>query len=269
MKRLDHEDGELRAAVAKCLPELGGAASAATAALVQRVQTDDEEPVREAAARALVKLGPPAFAKLLDGLDSPDHAVRAHTLAAIATLGPDAQAAEPALAELLGDPHAADVRLAAVQAAGAIGPAAARTTGPLTRLLEDRAGDLAIRTAAATALGNIGGGASAAVPALTQVLHGRQEQPELRSAAAAAVAKISPESMPDLLRALYDPTRRRARGGRRGARPARSADPGRHPGAGSPIGRPGNRRRGVRGVGGRRSARDPGPGGSVAGPRPP
>ena len=185
--------------------------------------------IRNDAMEILAELGPaalPALDQMITGLADADPVYRADAAMAIAAIGPQAEAAVPALEKLLGDESSeASVRYTAAYALGRIGPAA-KAAAPLLRKLVDADDDLMatvavwaalkvapddgtlydaavpklrtalederelVRLEAVVSLGEIGSRAGSALPLLEMVA---EEDPSrtVRRAAAAAVEKIA------------------------------------------------------------------------------
>ena len=106
-----------------------------------------------------------------------------------ATIAPSAQAAVPALVELLADQDP-KVREVTSYALAQIGPAAQQAAPTLAKLLIDE--DPKVREVASLALGQIGPGANEAVPGLVTLLN--DPKAEVRRSAAGALAQIGPNA---------------------------------------------------------------------------
>jgi HEAT repeat protein len=196
---------------------LGDLGPGAVPALIKAL--DDTEPgVRKLAVVTLDKVGAkdavPNLAALLDK-DTGDLALRHAIVLALGRLGPDAEAAVPALGRVLkGDPV---LRGEAATALGAVGPAA-KDAIPLliTGLADEEVGDTAalalarigkpavsalaaaltswnrgVRFRAATVLGQIGPDAQAAVGELSRRAN-KDRSVEVRQAARSALRRIQP-----------------------------------------------------------------------------
>jgi HEAT repeat protein len=112
------------------------------------------------------------------------------------------RAAVPALTELLSD-KGADIRIAAAEAFGQIGPLAEPAEPALIRALKDD--DKFVRRKAARILGAIGSRVEETVPALIEAL--RDEDVFVRRRAAEALGRIGPAAVtavPALIEALRD-----------------------------------------------------------------
>lgn len=99
------------------------------------VRPFDDWTMREAAAVALSRIGEAAVPALVEGLRSPDAAMRQQSADTLARIGPSAAKAVPALVELLEDSDPR-VRKSAARALGQVGPAAAEAVPSLIRALE-------------------------------------------------------------------------------------------------------------------------------------
>src|SRR5262249_1200978 len=141
--------------------------------------------VRLAAARILIGIGPEAHEAvpaLIAGLRDEDLEVLGATLSTLGQNGPRAQAAVPALTDMLADPRL----LGYTHSFGV-------ATGPRPHFL---------RAGVANGRGRSGPGAGPAVPALGAMLG--DEQAVIRAAAAEALGGISPAAVPALIQALQD-----------------------------------------------------------------
>ena len=107
--------------------------------------------LRETAADALARIGPPAVPALVDALHDPDADTRAQAARALARMGRVARDALPALVEALNDPDPR-VRHHAARALGQMGPDAAPAIPALVRVLHQ--GDADSSAAGSTATGN-------------------------------------------------------------------------------------------------------------------
>jgi HEAT repeat protein len=118
-------------------------------------------------------------------------------------IGPDAQAAVPALIESLSDKDD-DCRFWAVTALSSIGPAAADALPPLIEHLEDPA--FGIRQAVADALSRIAPTATQVVPALVTTL-ARDDNPYVREEVVRVLGHLgTPEAVAALIGTLTDPS---------------------------------------------------------------
>jgi HEAT repeat protein len=156
---------------------------------------DQEAAVRKAAVRALWQAGKPAkegdgVARLTVALTDKDDFVRMYAARALAKLGPDAQAAVPALIERLRLDEERDVRKLSGKALGLIG---AKAIGPhlseaAAALIEGLKGEPAeFREYSARALGQLG--AKEALPALRQATKDSDES--VRGAAEEALKVLT------------------------------------------------------------------------------
>jgi HEAT repeat protein len=137
---------------------------------------------------------------------------------AIATLGPDARSAVPALVAAISDPSM-QVRISVCDALAAIGPEARSAVPALARALADRAEIVparvtylhqvgpSVRGSSASALASIGRDAAAATTALIDTLRSDDSLMRRRQYVE-ALSAIGPEAIPPLVRALRDPETR-------------------------------------------------------------
>jgi HEAT repeat protein len=174
----DHSD-QVRRKAAWTLGQNAPGAAAAAPALVPALGDNDED-VRQAAADALARLGPPAVPFLVDALKGTNAQARAHAASALATLGPAAEKAVPALVPLLKDPDAG-LRSQAIQPLTKVGKAA---VPPLGDALQDA--DETTRGQLLQALGQVG---VEAVPVLVDGL--KDPRADVRRGAAAALTAMN------------------------------------------------------------------------------
>jgi HEAT repeat protein len=227
-ENLTAKDPKVRSYSAHALGEIGPAARGATEALIAAM-ADEDPTVRRVVRDALRDIKPdrevalPLFVKMLNTASPADAAAAVLTLAeageaavpglikaldnkdaaywaclALSEIGPQAAAAVPKLGQQL-DSDEPEVRLQALVALAAIGPASKPLAGRIRELLskDDATG---VRYAAAYALGAIGDKATA-LPALTQALDSKDEF--LRVAAAwAYVRLVENDKSPALLKAV-------------------------------------------------------------------
>jgi HEAT repeat protein len=232
---LQEKEVGIRESAAQMLVNMGLKARGVIPALTDAL-ADKEPSVRGWAARALGRMGAEARkasprlkallqdkasfgiwvrGDLLDLIHVSYRNVRSEAAEALGRIGPEAEAAIPALQELLKDDEA-EVR---GTAAGALGRLGAKAAIPrLTELLDDKAhyfkGEsfldteplelggrpyesvtrIRVRAIAAEALGRIGPEAKGAVPALTKLLDDKVK--EVRLASASALGNMGPAALP-------------------------------------------------------------------------
>jgi HEAT repeat protein len=169
-------------ALIRALGEIGPEAMEAVPALVWAALEDEDRDVRSVAVWALGGIEPEVAISVLSRVleDGDPDQVRT---SAILGLRQSKGEAVPALIRALEDKDP-DMRIAAVEVLGWIGPEVAEAVPVLIRVLEDDA-DPRVRESAAYELGYMG---SEAVPALTRALE--DEDPGVRSAAAEALEQI-------------------------------------------------------------------------------
>ena len=194
---------------------------------------DADYSVSDAAADALVRIGPDAVPMLLDARASSDVRLHRRAVAVLVRIGAPAApglvealrekpeearvetplvrmgpAAVPALVEALkGEKRGKE----AARILGLMGPRGTDAVPGLIGLLRDRHAPVAVREATADALGKIGEPVAEVVPALTAAL--KDDKEEVRYRAAEALAWIGPpakEAMPALVAALKDEDARTA-----------------------------------------------------------
>lgn len=205
-KALPEPDREIREHAALALARIGPPAKAAVPALIKVLQDEKaDDGVRGAAARALAAIGPDAgeaVPALVAALKQPRQALVEPVFHALAEIG---KSAVPALVGLLQDKNPY-LRQQAARALGEIGREALPAVPALTTALKDQ--DRALSAQAAEALGRIGPGAAEVVPELAALLETRTGFPPYRRAIARAVGEMGAQAkgvVPALLAALRDP----------------------------------------------------------------
>lgn len=150
---------------------------------------DRDANVRKVAAAALAAIGPKAEAaapELVGALRDEDLRVQAQAANALVQIGAPAV---PSLVAILEEPRSAS-RVSALYVLGQIGPGASGAVQILGRTLKER--DPLIVRLAAVALGHIGPDARDALPLLTDLL--QADHADLRISAALALARIEPDN---------------------------------------------------------------------------
>jgi HEAT repeat protein len=154
----------------------------------------------------LVTLGPdaaPALPVIRKLVSSPDPTLRLHAAMTLARIDPTEAAPLPILIATLADPSPATRRIA-TQCLARLGPQAHAALDPLLKLVTAPDPDENVRAAALDAIGRLGPrAASTAVPELTKLLRDHQ----LRRAAAESLGRIGPAAsaaLPDLAKAISD-----------------------------------------------------------------
>jgi HEAT repeat protein len=162
-------------------------------------------------AEELGKLGAGAAPRLRDTLGGEDKSVHAGAALALYRTGEGERAALFTLISLLDGGEAKGLRIEAVQALAAIGPAAATAVPGLMASLKDS--DATVRAASALALGRVGPAAKRAARLLGDAL--RDDDAEVRRQASTALGEVGPAAsagVPALLRCLegddFEMTRR-------------------------------------------------------------
>jgi HEAT repeat protein len=186
--KLKSDDATTRAEAADDIRSLGKVArSTATAPLTSLLQDGDAR-VRFAAASALLKINPKqtsALEVLSKGLESSDAAVRREAARNTGLGGATAGALSEKLGALLQMDADESVRVASLQAIATLGPAASKAAPAVIPLLDNQ--DFMID--AADALGRIGApAASPALPKLAKMLS--SDQAEIRWAAVRGMSQI-------------------------------------------------------------------------------
>lgn len=195
----DDSDSLVRVAAAFAVARLDDSSKDAMESLIAAVQFWERGyAVPQAAAEALGKLGPTANAALPaldDLLKHPATMVRVHAVGAIAAISPDT--AESRLSKMLTDDHGL-VRASAIKSLGALGITSPQLLDSYIAALDDRElifGEH-VRHAAAVALGNLQKNAIAAIPRLTKVVQ-EEDNEWVKNAAVKALQQITkrqPES---------------------------------------------------------------------------
>ncbi|MBT4865246.1 MAG: HEAT repeat domain-containing protein [Planctomycetaceae bacterium] len=199
IKVLDDESNSTRAAAVRALVSVG-AEPDVVVPLLTKILADinpsqrDAHDLSRAAANALVALKPDAakaivsiFIKRLQDKDPGHRQFAAWTLACF---GEAADAAVPALIEVLNDD---EVSSTAAHALGNIGSKARSAVPALIRALSHL--KPSVRETAAVALGKIGPEAKAAVPRLQEIVKDEESQ-SIWEAATTALQQIDPDALP-------------------------------------------------------------------------
>jgi len=163
---LDSSNSNARVEAILALGDLGEAAKIALPAMIALLK-DGAPDVRFFAAIALGKVGAAAVPGVTGLLHDTNGAVRAAAAQTLGRIGPDARQSTPELQPLILDKDAA-VRTETVRALGRIGKETSVPT--LIELLRSNIAD--VREAAFDALGEMGPAAKASLPALAEILRG-------------------------------------------------------------------------------------------------
>lgn len=187
IRALDDKTPAVRAAAANALATIGSDAASATNKLRQRLQ-DERADVRVACAKAVWVIERDAAAVvpvLIGALREP---VSWEAVLVLASIGPGASNAVPALIERLKRekvPRPLRETSVAALALGQIGPASVPALIPILASDEPR-----VRTSAALALGYVGAPAAAATPTLVKLLN--DADGDVRRAATLSLGTIDP-----------------------------------------------------------------------------
>jgi HEAT repeat protein len=190
VKKLKSDNASVRVKAETSLLQIGPDAAAGVPALIGALK-DDDNSVAAVASLALARIGAPAVAPLTDALKDGKPGVRALAAATLKRIGPDAKPAVAALVALVKSPG--PEAAPAIDALGAIGPAAKEAVPELVKVLQTKsrpAGPQPPRVNAAVALGQIGG--KEAVAALTEALKDKDRGGIVAVHAAEALGKIGP-----------------------------------------------------------------------------
>ncbi len=144
--------------------------------------------------KSLVKIGRPAVKPLIKQLGSKSADIRIAAAEILGEIGPDAEDTKEAVSALvksLGDSQPKVLQVAVINAIGKMGSRAKDAVKTLNTKLSDRYGN--IRLAAAEALGKIGPASAPAVPALVKTAVGDSEI-HVRLAAIKALGEIGPNA---------------------------------------------------------------------------
>ena len=198
LARLDHKYSQVRL---KAIVGLGRTGAAARDAVprIAKALGDPDKNIRDAAGKALARIGPAAVPVLIQELKSP--ASRNHILAArsLAIIGPEAADAVPALTECLKQKDSELLAMVA-HALGEIGPLSSKAAASLTLLLGDASPEVQEQSRAA--LAKIGPGA---IPALRGALKSPQSSIRRRAADLLALqGSKAKEATGDLIALLKD-----------------------------------------------------------------
>ena len=167
--------------------------------LTEALDKDKSNRVREAAAMALGKAGPDArwaVPVLAKALKEPNESLRREVAESLGRLGPEAHQARVELADLLKDKQSDRIsRSSAAFALGQLGAFDAATSVPvLSESLNDNGTPAEVRKAAAEALGVLGPDARAAAVHLGAAL--KDKNLDVRRAAAVALDRLGKEAKP-------------------------------------------------------------------------
>jgi HEAT repeat protein len=175
LDHLNHKSPQVRLRAIVGLGKMGAAAKDAVPAIAKALSDPDKE-MRNAAGKALARIGPTAVPVFIQELKNP--ASRNDILSArnLALIGPDAADAVPALTECLKQKDN-DLLATAAHALGEIGPPSWKAATSLTLLLGD--GNPEVQKQARAALAKIGPGA---IPALRGALKSPQSPIRRRAA---------------------------------------------------------------------------------------
>lgn len=152
---------------------------------------------RTIAARQLGRKGPEAVPMLTEALGDENEDVRKAAIDSLGNIGPEAKRAIPALTESLKDEDA-DVSMAVIRSLRSVDPEAIT---PLIEALKVEHG--VVRRSAAQALMEMGPKAKDAMPALAEVLKSDPDD-DVRCTAALALGSMGPEAIPALTEVLQD-----------------------------------------------------------------
>ena len=186
-ERLRDDDADTRAAAARSLGQMGRRAADQSSALVQALDDDDPR-VREAASTALAEIGKPAVTHLIRSLSRGDPIF---LQAAIDTLGRLGSDAVPQLVDVLGDDDAPVlVRQYAASALAGSADADKRIVPALVEALDAKSPD--VRSAAIEGLGRMGPAAASALSRIVALSADQSETLFVRERAIGALAVVAP-----------------------------------------------------------------------------
>jgi HEAT repeat protein len=220
-KALEDKSAAVRAAALMAVANFGAGLDPIVQTLIKQAEPDDPA-VREACAKALQELKPPAVTSasvpaLVAGLRNPDREVRLQVVNLLSRLGRDSKDAIPGLIATLKEPLDSDnvgvggfggsavssysgPAIEAARLLGEIAPDSASAATAIMALTEVvKAGPAKRRTAAADALARFGPAAAGAIPALITMLKNSDADESIPvnhdgQAAATAIGRIAPES---------------------------------------------------------------------------
>lgn len=224
-QNLGDADPAVRAAAAHSLGAMGTSASKYSSRLV-RLLDDGEPEVRNAASRALGRIGrgavevlirtlqngdpvflqsvvdtlgligPSATPQLIESVQSKDEQtlVRQYATLALAKIGPDDRRVVPALIAALGD-NKADIRRAAAEAIGNVGPSAANASDRLINLASNHREEVLVREFSIAALARIAPQDEAVNAALVNAV--ADGDPRIYKAAVAALVAVRSTTIGD------------------------------------------------------------------------
>lgn len=187
---------DVRLVAASALARIAGASEETVRTLVDAMLSGTAE-LAPAAPTALAQIGAPAVRPLLARLEDDDRAVRLAVTQTLAEIGPEAEAAVPALIGRLKQEKDEQVARALIDALGRIQRGAKHSVPALAALLKHE--DYNRQTAACEALGRIGPAAAEAVPELIEQLRtGDLLMPLYAANALGEIGPAAREAAPDL-----------------------------------------------------------------------
>jgi HEAT repeat protein len=191
-EHLSDADAQVRRAAVRALRMID-APRQQLAPLIGKLLSDAEPAIAARALSSLTDGGVEVVPALVSALDQPQ--ARYWACLALGEMGPQAQAAVPALIKVLSDERP-EVRLQATIALGEIGPDAKPAVAALMKLLDDPIPS--VRAAAVFALGHIGDPAAIAALENTE----KSTEPVQRMLATWALAKLHPSDQQRLNKAI-------------------------------------------------------------------
>ncbi|MBS0261991.1 MAG: HEAT repeat domain-containing protein [Planctomycetes bacterium] len=200
VQALKSPDENLRNEATATLGLAGSLALPQLSHLVEGFKADPDTARRAAAALSL--MGPQAEAAvpaLVLALGASRESVVVQAAATLAAIGPAAAPAVPQLKELLSAKRSL-TRAAALNALGEIGPAAASAVGDMVLNFSDN--DENVRREAVLAIGKMGDAAQPAIPGLIAALSDKSEL--VRTQAIWALGRTGPKAVPSLIALLGD-----------------------------------------------------------------
>jgi HEAT repeat protein len=188
IERLKDPDGFVRVEAARALATLPSAPEI-TLPIWEKALRDADETTAQHALDALAALGAPAVPRLIDALKYTH--LRGGVAYILGCIGPPAAPATNALAKLIDDK---DARVAneAVLALASIGPGAKDAVPALVKVLQQGSDEKSIFSSVAYALGKIGPDAAAAAPVLLNLLN--HSDRDLALVSAWSLTQIQPAS---------------------------------------------------------------------------
>jgi HEAT repeat protein len=196
---LQDSDQYVRSVAVDCLGRFGRKAQPAIPALVQLLRTPDRSTA--GVPETLGRIGPPAVPALLECLKDQDKGVRSLAVSALWHMGSEAEAAIPALIEVMRDkkarsPWGSSDREQAARALEHMGPRAKAAVGLFAAIIQDESEEAYLRVTCMQILPTLEAAPKDVVPALLTAA----KDANLRGTALSALSRIDPAAAAAVLK---------------------------------------------------------------------